>query len=54
MAQQDYLDAMRSIFSSDQEVQEFLASMHKPLKKTVKVLGSRMPIEKFIAQTKER
>ena len=53
MAQQDYLDAMRSLFSSDQEVQEFLASMHKPLKKTIKILGSRMPMEKFVAQTKE-
>lgn len=54
MAQQDYLDAMRSLFSSDQEVQDFLASMHRPLKKTIKVLSSRMDIDSFITMTKER
>lgn len=54
MAQQDYLDAMRSLFSSDQEVQDFLDSMHKPLKKTIKLLSSRMDIDTFIAMTKER
>jgi len=54
MAQQDYLDAMRSLFSSDQEVQDFLDSMHRPLKKTIKVLSSRMDIEAFVAMTKER
>jgi 16S rRNA (cytosine1407-C5)-methyltransferase len=54
MAQQDYLDAMGSLFSSDQEVQDFLDSIHKPLKKTIKVLGYRMPIDTFITQTKQR
>ena len=54
MAQQDYLDAMRSLFSSDQEVQDFLDSMHRPLKKTIKVLSSRMDIDTFVAMTKER
>lgn len=54
MAQQDYLDAMRSLFSSDQEVQDFLDSMHKPLKKTIKILSSRIDIATFITMTKER
>ena|GEM_PF-2281639 len=54
MAQQDYLDAMRSLFSSDQEVQDFLDSMHRPLKKTIKTLSSRMDVDILIATTKER
>lgn len=54
MAQQDYLDAMRSLFSSDQEVQDFLDSMHRPLKKTIKVLDSRMDNQAFVLLTKQR
>jgi 16S rRNA C967 or C1407 C5-methylase (RsmB/RsmF family) len=42
MTQQDYIDAMRSTFSSDQEVQDFLDSFRQELPKTIKVLTSRM------------
>jgi len=54
MAQQDYLDAMHSLFSSDQEVQDFLDSMHRPLKKTIKTLSSRMVVDTFVTKTKDR
>lgn len=54
MSQQDYLDAMRSIFASDQEMQDFLDCMQKPLKKTIKMLASRMDIPTFIQKTSER
>lgn len=47
MAQQDYINAMRSLFSSDQEVQDFLDSFREPLPKTIKHLASRMDADTF-------
>ena len=54
MAQQDYLDAMRSLFASNQEMQDFLDHIYKPLKKTIKLLSSRIERQTFIDKTAER
>jgi 16S rRNA (cytosine1407-C5)-methyltransferase len=47
MARENFTQAMQSMFSSDQEFDAFQASLQKPLKKTIKVLESRMDIEQF-------
>jgi len=45
---------LRPLFTSDAELQEFIDTMKKPLKKTIKILHSRIDQQSFDERIKDR
>lgn len=52
MAQDQYIEAIKSLFDDPKELEIFLASISKPLPKSIKIIESRMDISTFQSEAK--